>query len=294
MLRTLKKKVFKVTSVLKFKERKRRNTKKRNVGKTKALLIGINYRGTRGELYGCINDVEKIGKLLSSHGCDEMMILTEDDLLQPTRENIRAGLEWLVRDSENYDKVILHYSGHGSWMKDVTGDEDDNRDECLVPLDYRTRGMISDDEIHDNILSNLKCPMFAIVDACHSGSILDLEHKYFMDTHLKSGFKYNMKNWSNNYNLISGGKTILRDKPKIVMISGCKDEQTSADAWLDGKSQGALTYTFYEVLRYNRSNISIQELMKQIHANLILKGFAQRPVISSNERIRMQNKFELL
>ena len=29
-----------------------------------ALLFGINYKNTAGELYGCINDVKEMGKFL--------------------------------------------------------------------------------------------------------------------------------------------------------------------------------------------------------------------------------------
>ena len=39
-----------------------------NTANKKALLIGINYTGTRNELYGCINDVNSIKERISNAG----------------------------------------------------------------------------------------------------------------------------------------------------------------------------------------------------------------------------------
>ena len=36
--------------------------------KKKALLIGINYTGSRAELNGCHADVENVGRFLNNHG----------------------------------------------------------------------------------------------------------------------------------------------------------------------------------------------------------------------------------
>jgi hypothetical protein len=36
------------------------------------------------------------------------------------------------------DHLFFFYSGHGSQMVDEEGDEEDGRDECLVPLDMVT------------------------------------------------------------------------------------------------------------------------------------------------------------
>lgn len=38
-------------------------------------------------------------------------------------------------------------SGHGGSTPDTSGDEADNMDETLVPVDYRSAGQIKDDDI---------------------------------------------------------------------------------------------------------------------------------------------------
>ena len=59
------------------------------------------------------------------------------------------------------------------------GDEDDSKDECLVPLDYRKSGMISDDFLNRVFsLINKNTRVIAIIDACHSETMLDLPYRY--------------------------------------------------------------------------------------------------------------------
>ena len=66
----------------------------------KALLIGINYIGTRSQLSGCINDVHNMHAFLQEQGYTEFQILTDEHghELKPTRANILAALAWLVTD----------------------------------------------------------------------------------------------------------------------------------------------------------------------------------------------------
>ena len=68
-------------------------------GKKKSLLIGINYFGQDGQLYGCINDVANVKKMIMSRGFLEitthMRVLTDDNrnpANQPTRQNILEGM----------------------------------------------------------------------------------------------------------------------------------------------------------------------------------------------------------
>lgn len=86
-------------------------------GRRKALLIGINYFGQRGQLRGCINDVRNMTSYLAEHlDCkrEEMVILTDDQqnaASQPTKQNILRAMRWLVKDAEPKDSLFFHYSG---------------------------------------------------------------------------------------------------------------------------------------------------------------------------------------
>ena len=51
----------------------------------------------------------------------------------------------MLSDVKPNDSLFFHYSGHGSQVKDKSGDEDDNQDEVIIPLDFESAGVISDD-----------------------------------------------------------------------------------------------------------------------------------------------------
>lgn len=96
----------------------------------------------------------------------------------PTKRNIRSAMQWLVEDCRPGDSLVFHYSGHGSQEEDIDGDEIDGYDETICPLDYKTNGMIIDDEINYTIVRPLPrgVKLHAIIDACHSGTVLDLPY----------------------------------------------------------------------------------------------------------------------
>lgn len=67
----------------------------------------------------------------------------------PTRHNVVESMRWLVYGAQPNDSLFFHYSGHGGSVRDRSGDEVDNYDETILPLDHdRGGGQILDDEIH--------------------------------------------------------------------------------------------------------------------------------------------------
>ena len=69
-------------------------------------------------------------------------------------------------------------TGHGTKLRDDSGDEDDGYDEALCPLDYNDNGMLIDDELFDILIEPLSqgVHMVSLMDCCHSGTILDLPY----------------------------------------------------------------------------------------------------------------------
>ena len=86
-------------------------------GRRKALLIGINYFGQKGQLRGCINDVKNMSTYLNGnfgYAREDMVILTDDQqnpMSQPTKQNILRAMHWLVKDAKPNDSLFFHYSG---------------------------------------------------------------------------------------------------------------------------------------------------------------------------------------
>jgi len=239
----------------------------------KALLFGLNYAHCKqGQLKGCVNDVYMMSKFIQSLLNIPIDIYTDDvDIKSTSYDGIVQKLYDLSIQSvkEDLEFVWIHYSGHGSSQKDTSGDEEDGMDEGLVPSDFERKGILIDDIIHNILASfNPNTKILFICDACHSGSILDL--KYTWDTNMKCR--------------VDNKKDYI--KSKTLLISGCQDNQTSADAFNllgDNKSVGALTASILKVLRSNP--IYIQNAFKLVQAvrrELKNGNFSQFPNLSSN------------
>ncbi|CAN0003514.1 unnamed protein product [Ascophyllum nodosum] len=152
-------------------------------GAKKSLLIGINYIGQQGELRGCHNDVMVMREYIATHGYrmdpDSCLVMMDDGKhATPDHQGVLDGFRWLVAGATAGDSLFMHYSGHGGSVKDTSGDEADNMDETLVPVDYRRTGQITDDVILKELVMVLPegVTLTVVMDCCHSGSILDLPY----------------------------------------------------------------------------------------------------------------------
>ncbi|KAK8961414.1 Metacaspase-1 [Platanthera guangdongensis] len=218
-------------------------------GRKRAVVVGISYRYSRHELKGCINDANCMKYLLINRfhfPKSSIITLTEeqtDPFKIPTKHNIRMALYWLVQGCQPGDSLVFHYSGHGSQQRNYNGDEADGYDETICPLDFETQGMIVDDELNASIVRPLPhgVRLHAIIDACHSGTVLDLPFlcrmkrtgQYVWEDHRpRSGI------WKGT----SGGE--------VISFSGCDDDQTSADTSALSKvtSTGAMTFCFIQAI----------------------------------------------
>jgi hypothetical protein len=230
----------------------------------KALLIGINYTGTKNELFGCINDVNAVKERITNQGFTSVNTITDLTTKKPTRNNILTEFKNLLLNSQVGDLLFFMYSGHGSYSLDRNGDEQDGYDELIVASDLQG---ITDDEFKTIIQQNLKkdVTLFAMFDCCFSGSILDLRYQY-LDSMNYDNYTENNKDNNTNGN--------------VFMISGCTDEQTSADAVINNKASGAMTWSLLESLKQQKK-ISWRELVKSMRDLLKTSRFDQIPQFSS-------------
>ena len=142
-------------------------------GAKRALLIGINKYKAVPKLQGSLNDIETMKQVLITRwGFPEanIMFLVDE---QATREGMLAALNRFVSETGPQDTVYIHYSGHGSQVADLNGDEpDDQLDETLVPQDGRTGTVpdITDDELDAMFAKLPTTNAFIVLDSCHSGT----------------------------------------------------------------------------------------------------------------------------
>lgn len=241
-------------------------------GKRNALLVGINYIGTQNELYGCINDINDINDRIVSQGFKNINILTDNTAIKPTKNNILSAFKNLLINSSSGDLLFFAYSGHGSYQNDNNSDEPTGYDQVICPLDFN---LIIDDELKNIIQSNLKkdVTLFAMFDSCFSGSVLDLKYQY-LD--------------SLNYDNFSENSKQLETLGNVFMISGCSDNQTSDDAVINNKANGALTWSLLQTLKQN-PNCSWRELIKNMRDLLKKSEYTQIPQFSSGKFENIDN-----
>eukprot|EP00401_Gymnodinium_catenatum_P076387 CAMPEP_0117470840 /NCGR_PEP_ID=MMETSP0784-20121206/7424_1 /TAXON_ID=39447 /ORGANISM="" /LENGTH=597 /DNA_ID=CAMNT_0005264943 /DNA_START=42 /DNA_END=1832 /DNA_ORIENTATION=- len=248
-------------------------------GRQRALLIGVNYFGTRAELRGCINDVHNMQRLLTeSFGWSsrDIRTLTDDGRGRdmPTRSNIMDGLRWLAGSAAPGDVLFFHFSGHGAQQEDPNGFEEDGMNETICPMDFKNAGMITDDEIGDIIVKPLPegVKLIGIMDCCHSGTGLDLPFTWT---------RHGWKEETNPYHSLCD----------VQMFSGCEDDDTSSDASTAyGAAGGAMTTAFCDVLRQN-SCPTYPQLLDMLHNNLRRRGFSQRPQLTSSQQFSFDRPF---
>ena len=149
----------------------------------RALVCGVSYKNQESELRASALNVRKMSALLLENfrfPQESVLVLGEEDgHPPPTRKNIEAGLRWLVRGIRPGDSLVFYFCGHGSyWAEKVDGDEIDELDETILPVDFKKKGMIFDNFINRTIVRPLVpgVTLHAIIDSCHSGTILDLPH----------------------------------------------------------------------------------------------------------------------
>jgi hypothetical protein len=162
----------------------------------------------------------------------------------------------------------------------------------------------------------------AIFDSCHSGTALDLpfvystqgaikESSFFKDTgsSLKNAGKAYLSGdpsraisnvMSIGSRLMSGGlgqnstkkerlKKVKGSPADVIMFSGCKDDQTSADATEAGRATGAMSYAITTAIRQNR-NQSYVQLLNSIRT-ILKQKYNQRPQLSSSHPMDMNLLF---
>ena len=262
-----------------------------------ALLIGINYKNTPIQLQGCINDINNMRNFLqNSLGYTRFITLTDDTPYKPTRKNILAAFNILIGSLKSGDEAFISYSGHGSRVADYNRDEVSGADSVIVPVDFQAAGFISDDLIRISVAQRVPkgVKMYVVLDACHSGTACDLRYKVddsstYTTTSLPT--IYIPSEWTriqSTYEFTNYKETL----GEVYSISGCQDEQTSEDAYIESEQtfNGALTYILLSILKSNDlKTLKWNEFLEAICCNERIKGYTQRTSITSGRKINMES-----
>lgn len=264
----------------------------------KALCVGINYAGTEYALRGCINDADDWARLLGVNGFNTAVLAER----QATKAQILQGMNLLVKQLQPGDVGFITYSGHGTWVPDKDGDEPDGRDEAICPVDMGDDGhnLIIDDEIH--VVFNGIPPgahVVFVTDSCHSGTV----YRMFNPAEGKTAYRRPRvippAHFAKSDALIrkverAFGHPIKTNAPLpgLVHFSGCKDNETSCDAEINGRACGA--FSFYATRAFGRAAAlgqSYADAHAAIRKNLPSYDFQQTPLLNAEPGLKKAKVF---
>ena len=253
----------------------------------RALLVGINrYRMPGSDLQGCVNDVTNVRDVLLKYfgfKGKEVRLLVDE---RATKAAILAHLRWLVQGAKAGDRLLFHFSGHGSQVRDRDGDElKDRLDEILCPHDMDWDGTyIVDDELGKLFAGVPKgANLEVVLDSCHSGT--GTREAYAIER-LPAELAFRPRFLMPPADILARqGEEDLEMRQLCrptnpathVLFTGCRDTQTSADASIKGSYNGAFSYYVCKHLRDTQGALIRSELLTRVRASLRHNGFAQVP-----------------
>ncbi|MEM9410892.1 MAG: caspase family protein [Planctomycetota bacterium] len=142
-----------------------------NQGNREALCIGIDSYDVN-PLSGCENDAHRWSDFFTSLGFSTNLLLSAN----ATRSNIVESITRLFQNASHGDVIAVQFAGHGTQVpdddrRDEFGGDSPRKDEALVPIDYRSEGLLLDDDIGElcrHIPDGVNVTFF--FDNCHSGT----------------------------------------------------------------------------------------------------------------------------
>jgi len=229
-----------------------------------ALTIGLNsvdpvhYQGWAGDLVACEADARDIAQIAKSRGFAVNTLLTK----AATRGAVLQAIQSNAASLGAGDIFLLSYSGHGGQLPDLNGDEDDGEDETWCLFD----GEMVDDELYDALTAFAAgVRVLVLSDSCHSGTVVKLAFYSASDDRSHAaraarGFDIDaatrfrvmppavaLRTYQANqaaYDQILKNTNIRnaadRVKSSVLLLSGCQDNQLSADGTFNGLFTGTL------------------------------------------------------
>jgi len=265
----------------------------------RALLVGINAYPSPNQLHGCINDVNDMAGFLVAKcgfGHDDVRLVTD---ARATANAIRDRLGWLLNGVKKGDRVLFHYSGHGAQvtMRNPQG-QTDRIHEVICPVDFdfdEPSSMICDTDFKRLFSAVPSGVEFVWVsDSCFSGGLTRALMPLPANVTAMKPKTYIMPadiEWRNRSaaakNLKPLGVAAAAHQINAALISGCTATQTSADAEISGRFNGALTYfLLHELKAANGLKAPLTQVVKTVVHDLTAQRYEQHPELLGSMAIR--------
>src|SRR5438309_5921667 len=242
-----------------------------------SLHLGLNavdpngYGGWGGPLVACENDARDMQAIAKKQGFTPTVLLTKD----ATSKNAIAAIKAAAAALKKGDTFIISYSGHGGQVPDTNHDEADGYDETWCLYDRQ----LIDDELYGlwaKFAEGVR--IFVLSDSCHSGTVLRDMPPMILVKHVTGEYNYSAltkramplairdaafqaqkKTYVDAQKKYAKGDA-TKVKAAVVLISGCQDNQTSAD----GAKNGLFTQNLLDVWNKGKFKGSLHDLQKLI------------------------------
>jgi len=263
------------------------------------LCIGINdYPGTGSDLSGCINDANDWASVLKGRGFTVTSLLNR----QATGKAMRTAIKSTLAKARSGDTVVVQYSGHGSYVPDIDGDEPDGTDECLCPYDIERKGPITDDELFE-IYSHRQegVRLLMISDSCHSGTVARFcPIKTPPTTNAKHPPQRKVRFLPPSVFLPKKEALVLgarrRARPSsppgryaALLMAGCQDTEYSYDAQFQGRPNGAFSFVAIKALSRLPMKATYADWFRAIRKVLPSQQYPQTPNLYGSKEMREWN-----
>jgi hypothetical protein len=227
-----------------------------------SVHIGLNrvdpehYDDWDGALTACENDANDMEGLAESRGFETSKLLTQ----QATADAITNAIENAARELKSGDIFFISYSGHGGQVEDKNSEEEDTSDETWLAYDRQ----IIDDELYA-LWTKFEDSVRIVVlsDSCHSGSVnRAIRDRESVPDPVETAEKAAQQNprfralprdkmiatYEQHQDLYDGIQEQVPSSEssesevgaRVLLISGCQDEQLSRDGFTNGAFTGKL------------------------------------------------------
>ena len=252
-----------------------------------ALLVGIDaYKqapAVISPLRGAVNDVRLMKQvLIGKFEFPPANVLVLENEKATRQAILDAFQKHLIEQVQPGDVAVFHFSGHGSQMQDVSGDEIDRLDETLVPHDARTPDVfdISDDELNGLLteLSKKTKNITVILDSCHSGTAAR-KGNAVREIPADERTPPPPSSFARSVRAGEGEGDFKLDSVDYVLISGSLAKEYSNETSFEGRRHGALTWYWAQALQELGGRATYRDLMDDVRARVTARFPSQHPQI---------------
>jgi hypothetical protein len=251
----------------------------------RALLVGINaYPGQ--PLNGCVNDVNDMANFLVSHlnfDSGDIRLLVD---ARATTKGISDRLEWLTKGAKPGDRLYFHYSGHGALfpVRNAAGKVTAVHDTiCPVDFDWTPEHALIDDDLRklfDVVPAGVE--FLYVSDSCNSGDLT----RAFLPWRPRVYQAPADIEWRLRTAADKGIKPSEMVHDSCALISGCRSDQESADAQINGRFNGALTYYLIKALTQPAGQgLPLSTLVPNVVTLLKRNHYSQEPQLRGPDNL---------